>query len=950
MRCFLITTCALVLLSGCDNSPERDADVGDSDQTSDGDIEDADVDELMPCPGCRIGLICYPNGVTHPENKCSICDVSRSTDGWSNNDGATCDDGDFCTEGDVCAAGVCSGLPRSCDDGVGCNGEERCDEELDACTPGETTCGPNELCDLTSDTCVTTCTGCAIAGSCYGDGQLSTTNPCLICDAASDDEGWTDNDGATCDDGSFCNGGDLCSGGECVEHLVDPCDGAECLEEEARCCRPDDYLACDPSGDIMRFDGCGRPLSVVEDCRDDLHAACRDLTCACEDGWGGFRCERCVRYVDGADGDDTNSGDSWAEALASIEAGLDAASAAGCEVWVTGGTYVPAVPDPLRTDSFVVPSGVALFGGFAGDEHLRAQRDLTANPTVLSGDIGSSEDVTDNLYHVVQMESSTQLDGFTISGGNANRLMEERDRVGGGLLAEASPVVVSRCTFVDNRATLRGGAIDALDSSMLIVSSRFESNTSGDGGAVAFETQPGAIVNSVFQHNTAIYEGGALWAEVSPLEAAVTIASSTFWGNEALSRGGAIATGADTTVDVSNSILWGDTAPEASEATSAVVFSYSNVEGTEFDGRGGNWSIDPLFVNVDETVGEVDLGLRNGSRCVNSGSSEELPLDETDLDEDGIVSEPLPFDVEGRPRELSFAPDIGAFELDDRLPPGVTSLEVIGQDLLRLRFDEQIDQTTGVDLSTYEFSDGLTATEARVSPDRRRVTFSMSPLTDCAGYELTLNGVTDVVGNPLPHGTVVPFIAEPVLLDERFDDGDALGWSFVDEGLAGDPSSWIADGEALTQRSCVWATAPYRIGTYALWTGSGATEWTDYTLRANLLTPDLDGIGLMFRVADGQTCYRLELDWRRTYRKLSRLEGGHETVLAENPTARFRSDHYFEIEIRVRGASIEVAYDGLDMFGGPIVDSAHGAGSVALYNWGNTHAQYDDVTVVGTCP
>jgi hypothetical protein len=76
----------------------------------------------------------------------------------------------------------------------------------------------------------------------------------------------------------------------------------------------------------------------------------------------------------------------------------------GDEIWAAAGTYKPTTGTD-RSATFQLQSGVALYGGFAGTETARSQRNPTVNITILSGDL-NGDDVgftnnAENVYHVV---------------------------------------------------------------------------------------------------------------------------------------------------------------------------------------------------------------------------------------------------------------------------------------------------------------------------------------------------------------------------------------------------------------------------------------------------------------------------------------------------------------------------------------------------------------------
>ena len=129
-----------------------------------------------------------------------------------------------------------------------------------------------------------------------------------------------------------------------------------------------------------------------------------------------------------------NTGFTWADAFTDLQDAIDFINATSCSVitsvWVAEGTYIPSVEVDVssfglqeREKTFDLPDGISFLGGFpnTGDPIL-ADRDFNANPTILSGDIGTPGDNTDNSFHVVLAEgvsSATVLDGFIIQDGYA---------------------------------------------------------------------------------------------------------------------------------------------------------------------------------------------------------------------------------------------------------------------------------------------------------------------------------------------------------------------------------------------------------------------------------------------------------------------------------------------------------------------------------------------------
>ena len=321
-----------------------------------------------------------------------------------------------------------------------------------------------------------------------------------------------------------------------------------------------------------------------------------------------------IHYVSTTGSDDSN-GLSWAMAQKTVQAAIDAAQTDD-EIWVAAGTYKPTtVAD--RTKSIVMKEGVAIYGGFAGTETSRNQRNWVVNQTILSGDIGIQGDNSDNSYHVVIGANNATLDGFTIAGGTA----DGEDQLGGGMLNESSSPIVSNCTFSGNSAGSYGGGIGNVGSNPTVTNCIFNGNESYHGGGMSNVESSPTVTNCIFSGNGAYYGGGMFTHYYS--NAVVT--NCTFSSNEASAGGGMFNESSSPTI--TNCILWGDNPWEIDFADVSPSVNYSDVAGGWPTGT-GNIDADPLFVCNPGPAGSGDLGdvrLQAGSPCIDAGDNSAVP-------------------------------------------------------------------------------------------------------------------------------------------------------------------------------------------------------------------------------------------------------------------------------------------------------------------------------------
>ena len=128
-----------------------------------------------------------------------------------------------------------------------------------------------------------------------------------------------------------------------------------------------------------------------------------------------------------------NDGSTWANAYVNVYDALSSNISTDQQIWVASGTYKPNTT-LARDATFLFDKPINIYGGFSGVETKLEDRNVLTNVTTLSGDLNGDDNAVitdvestrqDNSYHVITLKGNfgsvkPVIDGFTISGGNAN--------------------------------------------------------------------------------------------------------------------------------------------------------------------------------------------------------------------------------------------------------------------------------------------------------------------------------------------------------------------------------------------------------------------------------------------------------------------------------------------------------------------------------------------------
>ena len=378
-----------------------------------------------------------------------------------------------------------------------------------------------------------------------------------------------------------------------------------------------------------------------------------------------------IYHVNGTTGNDNNDGLSWATALKTVQAALgktQSNSATGNQIWVAAGTYYPdegnGATDNNRFVSFTMQNNVAIYGGFPNTGNPSfGQRNWTAQPTILSGEIQQDGTTDNNSHHVIfnnknGLNHSAILDGFTVVGGNANT-SNSGNISGGGIRNEESSPFFSNCIIEGNAAVL-GGAMYNLSSTPQLKNCIIRQNSGGlAGGGIFNSISHPTLINCALVGNLTNYRGGGISNNNS---SSSQLINCTLEGNEAAFNGGGIFNESGSALTLTNSLIWhnkddsgiGSAAANLVNDNGTLTINYSLVQGHTLTGTGNlAGTTNPLFVqesvfNGNGTINLGDVHLQSTSPVINKG------------DNAAVIN--ITTDLEGNNRQIGGVVDLGVYE------------------------------------------------------------------------------------------------------------------------------------------------------------------------------------------------------------------------------------------------------------------------------------------------
>ena len=205
------------------------------------------------------------------------------------------------------------------------------------------------------------------------------------------------------------------------------------------------------------------------------------------------------------------------------------------------------------------------------------------------------------------------------------------------------------------------------------------------------------------------------------------------------------------------------------------------------------------------------------------------------------------------------------------------------------------------------------------------------------------------------NGAYTPLGAGTTLFSDDFNDGDAAGWTVVDNCIHA-TSAWAVVGNEYTQTGKCNGVTPEGavVGSYAR-SNVPLPGNVDIQLRLRGQDPALDGvagndssnwkygaIGVLFGYQGDNNYYRFEMNALKGYRKLWRRQGGAFTELNTSPQS-YTGGQWVTLRIVHQNGVLLVYMDGQQVLA--TQDGTYTNTRLALFCSGNSSCSFDDVVV-----
>lgn len=272
------------------------------------------------------------------------------------------------------------------------------------------------------------------------------------------------------------------------------------------------------------------------------------------------------------------------------------------EVWAKSGTYT------LTSDAFQMTIPMTIYGGFAGNETSRAQRNWKLNQTILHQSNSAKGVIFSNV------EAEATLDGWILENGSKtsagscgnlysggtlrNCIIRNNKTTGAGVLMftgvanSTKKMTIENCLIINNECGISPVVTQIAANSLVdIINTTIANNycaASGAGVVVGINNATGVTLNLI---NSIVY-GNQMGDQTIPTSVAATNAVKNLYNN-----------------------AWDVQATNGTRANNIVLSSTPFNEATPYVGIANGTN--KLFSAIDTS----DFTLRTGSTCINAGNN-----------------------------------------------------------------------------------------------------------------------------------------------------------------------------------------------------------------------------------------------------------------------------------------------------------------------------------------